>query len=61
MKILFRLISFEEFQAFEALLCNVDAKYRVCFQMFDLDGKGTITFGKYIFTKSIITHFQSKF
>lgn len=41
-----RLISFEEFQAFEALLCNVDAKYRVCFQMFDLDGKGTITFGK---------------
>ncbi|XP_066912954.1 electrogenic aspartate/glutamate antiporter SLC25A13, mitochondrial-like [Clytia hemisphaerica] len=41
------LISFEEFQAFEALLCNVDAKYRLCFQMFDLDGKGTITFDEF--------------
>lgn len=41
------LISYDEFQAFEALLCNVDAKYKVAFQMFDLDGKGFITFKEF--------------
>ena len=41
-----RLISFPEFQAFEALLCKPDAKYRLLFQLFDLDGKGSVTFGK---------------
>lgn len=53
------LISFEEFQAFEALLCNVDAKYRVCFQMFDLDGKGTITFDEFKKMLSCQTSFAS--
>ena len=41
-----RLISFPEFQAFESLLCQPDAKYRLLFQLFDLDGKGSVTFGK---------------
>ncbi|XP_065053553.1 electrogenic aspartate/glutamate antiporter SLC25A13, mitochondrial-like isoform X1 [Rhopilema esculentum] len=41
------LISFPEFQAFEALLCKPDAKYRLLFQLFDLDGKGSITFGEF--------------
>lgn len=52
------LVSFEEFQAFEALLCNVDAKYRVCFQMFDLDGKGTITFDEFKKMLSTQIHFK---
>jgi len=41
------LISFEEFEAFEALLCNVDAKYRVVFEMFDLSGTGTVKFEEF--------------
>lgn len=52
------LISFEEFQAFEAMLCNVDAKFRLCFNMFDRDGKGTITFDKFKEIMSSQTHAQ---
>eukprot|EP00794_Sanderia_malayensis_P003007 gene3007-3465_t len=41
------LISLLEFQAFEALLCRPDAKFRLLFQLFDLDGKGSITFDEF--------------
>ena len=39
------LISFSEFLAFEALLCNPGAQHKIVFQLFDLDGKGSVTFG----------------
>ena len=42
------LITFDEFQAFEANLCQVDAQYRIIFEMFDLNGKGTVTFGTFV-------------
>lgn len=41
------LISLPEFQAFEALLCKPDANYRLLFQLFDLDGKGSITINEF--------------
>lgn len=41
----YRLISFLEFQAFEAVLCRPDALYITAFQLFDTNGSGTITFG----------------
>ena len=41
-----RLISFVEFQAFEALLCSPDAMYNLAFQLFDTNGSGTVTYGK---------------
>jgi len=41
------LISFPEFQAFESLCCQPDAKYRLLFQLFDLDGKGSVTFDEF--------------
>ncbi|CAG2101443.1 unnamed protein product [Medioppia subpectinata] len=37
------LISFMEFQAFEAVLCQPDAIYRTAFQLFDTNGSGSIT------------------
>ena len=40
-----RLISFSEFLAFEALLCDPSAQHKIVFQLFDLDGKGSVTFG----------------
>ena len=42
-----RLISFDEFQAFEGRLCVPDALYRTAFQLFDTNGNGTVSFGKY--------------
>lgn len=42
-----RLISFSEFLAFEALLCDPGAQHKLVFQLFDLDGKGSVTFGMY--------------
>jgi len=41
----FSLISFSEFLAFEALLCDPGAQHKLVFQLFDLDGKGSVTFG----------------
>ncbi|BFZ22432.1 hypothetical protein BsWGS_25470 [Bradybaena similaris] len=37
------LISFSEFQGFEALLCAPDAMYALAFQIFDRNGNGFIT------------------
>ena len=41
----FSMISFAEFQAFEALLCLPDAMYALAFQIFDRNGNGSITCG----------------
>ncbi|XP_065665065.1 electrogenic aspartate/glutamate antiporter SLC25A13, mitochondrial isoform X2 [Hydra vulgaris] len=41
------LISFHEFQAFETLLCKPDAKFRVVFEMFDKNRKGSVTFDEF--------------
>ncbi|KAK2561991.1 Calcium-binding mitochondrial carrier protein Aralar1 [Acropora cervicornis] len=38
------LISFSEFLAFEALLRDPGAQHKIVFQLFDLDGKGSVTF-----------------
>jgi len=40
------LISFSEFLAFEALLRDPGAQHKIVFQLFDLDGKGSVTFGR---------------
>ena len=42
-----RLISFQEFEAFEAVLCQPDALYRTAFQLFDTNGSGFITFDEF--------------
>lgn len=42
---LFRLISFVEFQAFESLLSEPDALYKVAFHLFDINGNGVISYG----------------
>ena len=42
----FRLVSFVEFQAFEALLCSPDAMYNLAFQVFDTNGSGFVTYGR---------------
>ncbi|TKC36639.1 hypothetical protein EI555_020469, partial [Monodon monoceros] len=39
------LISFQEFVAFESVLCAPDALFVVAFQLFDKAGKGEVTFG----------------
>lgn len=39
----YSLISFPEFQAFEALLCQPDSIYKTAFQLFDRNSSGTIT------------------
>lgn len=41
-----RLISFQEFVAFESVLCTPDAIFIVAFQLFDRNGNGEVTFGK---------------
>ncbi|CAH8548319.1 unnamed protein product [Dicrocoelium dendriticum] len=38
------LISFDEFLAFENLLCTADALYSLAFELFDRDGDGYISF-----------------
>ncbi|VEL18849.1 unnamed protein product [Protopolystoma xenopodis] len=40
------LISFEEFMAFEALLCTPDAMYATAFQIFDKTGTGFVSFSE---------------
>ncbi|GFY71627.1 calcium-binding mitochondrial carrier protein Aralar1 [Trichonephila inaurata madagascariensis] len=47
------LISFLEFQAFEAVLCRPDALYITAFQLFDTNGSGTITIDEF---EEIIKH-----
>ncbi|KAA8588148.1 hypothetical protein FQN60_001342 [Etheostoma spectabile] len=42
------LISFQEFQAFESVLCAPDALFIVAFQLFDKTGTGNISFGMYM-------------
>lgn len=44
-----RLISFQEFLAFESVLCAPDALFIVAFQLFDKTGNGVATFGKETF------------
>ncbi|XP_054975696.1 electrogenic aspartate/glutamate antiporter SLC25A13, mitochondrial isoform X2 [Sorex araneus] len=39
-----QLISFQEFVAFESVLCAPDALFMVAFQLFDKAGKGEVTF-----------------
>lgn len=46
-----RLISFQEFVAFESVLCAPDALFIVAFQLFDKTGKGEVTFGKTVVLK----------
>ncbi|XP_065526459.1 electrogenic aspartate/glutamate antiporter SLC25A12, mitochondrial isoform X2 [Lathamus discolor] len=57
-----RLISFQEFLAFESVLCTPDAVFIVAFQLFDKTGNGEITFAnvKEIFEQTII-HLQIPF
>ncbi|KAH9514273.1 hypothetical protein Btru_028563 [Bulinus truncatus] len=47
------LISFSEFQGFEALLCAPDAMYGLAFQIFDRNGNGYITHDEF---QDIIKH-----
>uniref|UniRef100_UPI00398F320F electrogenic aspartate/glutamate antiporter SLC25A12, mitochondrial-like n=1 Tax=Pristiophorus japonicus TaxID=55135 RepID=UPI00398F320F len=52
------LISFQEFLAFESVLCSPDAMFMVAFQLFDKNGNGEVTFEnvKEIFSQTIIHH-----
>ncbi|NXA16960.1 CMC1 protein, partial [Ibidorhyncha struthersii] len=56
------LISFQEFLAFESVLCTPDAIFVVAFQLFDKSGNGEVTFAnvKEIFEQTII-HLQIPF
>ncbi|CAG0896588.1 unnamed protein product [Darwinula stevensoni] len=49
------VISFPEFQAFEALLCAPDALYKTAFQLFDTNGNGMVSFDKFFYC----IHFSS--
>ncbi|NWH23716.1 CMC2 protein, partial [Grus americana] len=50
------LISFQEFVAFESVLCAPDALFIVAFQLFDKTGKGEVTFedAKQVFGQTTI-------
>lgn len=50
------LISFQEFLAFESVLCAPDALFMVAFQLFDKTGKGETTFEdvKHVFSQTTI-------
>ncbi|NXB83777.1 CMC1 protein, partial [Vidua chalybeata] len=56
------LISFQEFLAFESVLCTPDAIFIVAFQLFDRNGNGEVTFAnvKEIFEQTLI-HLQIPF
>jgi len=47
------LISFAEFQAFEALMCSPDALYSLAFQLFDTNGSGAVTYDEF---ENIVSH-----
>ncbi|KAK1336891.1 hypothetical protein QTO34_002927 [Cnephaeus nilssonii] len=53
-----RLISYQEFLAFESVLCAPDSMFIVAFQLFDKSGNGEVTFEnvKEIFGQTIIHH-----
>ncbi|EMP38672.1 Calcium-binding mitochondrial carrier protein Aralar1 [Chelonia mydas] len=53
-----KLISYQEFLAFESVLCTPDAMFIVAFQLFDKSGNGEVTFEnvKEIFGQTIIHH-----
>ncbi|XP_075678319.1 calcium-binding mitochondrial carrier protein aralar1 isoform X1 [Dermatophagoides pteronyssinus] len=62
------LISFQEFEAFEAVLCSPDAIYMTAFQLFDTNGSGSITYDEFeeiikstIFHQKIPFDFKSDF
>ncbi|VVC40166.1 Hypothetical protein CINCED_3A016587 [Cinara cedri] len=42
------LISFAEFQAFESLLSEPDALYKVAFHLFDINGNGVISYDEFV-------------
>ncbi|CAH1712681.1 calcium-binding mitochondrial carrier protein Aralar1 [Aphis gossypii] len=42
------LISFAEFQAFESLLSEPDALYKVAFHLFDINGNGEISYDEFV-------------
>ncbi|XP_060910425.1 electrogenic aspartate/glutamate antiporter SLC25A12, mitochondrial-like [Labrus mixtus] len=52
------LISFQEFQAFESVLCAPDALFIVAFQLFDKTGTGNISFEdvRDIFSQTTVHH-----
>ncbi|NXF33188.1 CMC1 protein, partial [Nyctibius bracteatus] len=56
------LISYQEFMAFESVLCTPDAIFIVAFQLFDKSGNGEVTFAnvKEIFEQTLI-HLQIPF
>ena len=54
-----RLISFVEFQAFEAMLCTPDAMYALAFQIFDTNSSGYVTYGEVTLTWVIVMNWQS--
>nr|KAF6451120.1 solute carrier family 25 member 12 [Molossus molossus] len=49
------LISYQEFLAFESVLCAPDSMFIVAFQLFDKSGNGEVTFG---ITHTHVSHFQ---
>ena len=56
------MISFQEFLAFESVLCTPDAIFIVAFQLFDKSGNGEVTFAnvKEVFEQTT-THHQIPF
>uniref|UniRef100_A0A7M4F6B0 Solute carrier family 25 member 12 n=1 Tax=Crocodylus porosus TaxID=8502 RepID=A0A7M4F6B0_CROPO len=52
------LISYQEFLAFESVLCTPDAMFIVAFQLFDKSGNGEVTFEniKDIFGQTVVHH-----
>nr|XP_054751730.1 electrogenic aspartate/glutamate antiporter SLC25A13, mitochondrial-like [Lytechinus pictus] len=52
------LISFIEFQAFEAMLCSADATHMVAFQLFDTNGSGFVSFNEFKQVFSLTEVFQ---
>ncbi|XP_025056287.1 calcium-binding mitochondrial carrier protein Aralar1 isoform X3 [Alligator sinensis] len=52
------LISYQEFLAFESVLCTPDAMFIVAFQLFDKSGNGEVTFEniKEIFGQTVVHH-----
>lgn len=53
-----RLISFQEFLAFESILCVPDALFIVAFQLFDKTGTGDISFGKRVHFMAHVAKYQ---
>ena len=54
-----RLISFQEFQAFEGLLCLPDAMFALAFQLFDVNSNGHITYSRFAWVKLSNGYFRA--